>query len=119
MHTNLKPFKPGQSGNPSGKPQSRHVRKAIRKFMLEAQELRLNDQVYQGTRFEHLLRTFYDRALELIPKAPDPQSLMALLPLFAFIGDVVDGKESPATAAVRETREEHTVFVSRPPDARN
>jgi hypothetical protein len=117
MYRNLRPFKPGQSGNPSGKPKSRHVRKAIRKFMLESQEIRLNDQVYRGTRFEHLLRALYDRALELIPKAPDPQSLMALLPFLTFICDTVDGKESPAT--VRETREENTVFVSGPPTARS
>lgn len=83
-------WQPGQSGNPEGRPKTRHTRQAILKIIAEAQAAHKKDPLV-NTRWEQLMRTLYDRALDEDIKVAD------LILIMNFLRDGMGEKPSADT----------------------
>jgi hypothetical protein len=110
--SNLRPFQKGCTGNPGGRPKTAHVRQAIKSFMLEKQDLEINGKHWKGSRIRCMLGLLYEKAVNLIPDSPDLDSLMKLMDFIRFTAEQIDGKAQANPSTLRETSQEHTVFVT-------
>jgi Family of unknown function (DUF5681) len=98
-------FKPGQSGNPKGRPkQSRSLRSIVKDVCEQPMEIREGGRLRRMTRFEVLLRTLLSGALKGDAKAL--AGLMILLRQSGYLAeqDQASSNDPFAGLAIRQHR---------------
>lgn len=105
---NLKPpWKPGQSGNPSGNRKSVYFRKALRKVFLARIALSEGMKV---SRLDHQLRRVYDTSIALLDDVQTLKDFNRILPFLKLLKETLDG-EDPAIATLKKSRESLVYLV--------
>lgn len=96
----MKPWEPGQSPNPSGRPRSAPFRKALKRVLLAEVKFKRGDARGKTRRLDALLLKVYTRASRLIDDSATLEDLMYVMPLLTLLAERMDPKEIPMVAEV-------------------
>jgi Family of unknown function (DUF5681) len=102
------PWKPGESGNPSGRPRSRPFRNAMKRVFLARVEFQQGDARGKTRRLDALLLKTYMRALKHVDETATLGQLMEVMPLLHLLRETLDPKELAASV---EGEEQSRTFI--------
>jgi hypothetical protein len=100
---NLRSWKPGQSGNPSGLRKVARFHKTLKAVLTAKKDC---DGISQR-RLRYMLTSIYDQTIELVKSAENLRDLMAVIPFLELIRDTLDGKPKELEAK----REDRVVYL--------